>query len=194
MNSKVQEYSYSEEEILVYAEFDDSVNIDKYRSIHVLGINEREPIIQADDTFFKGKFVNPLGTHMFFEENLLAKSEDPLFDKLPEKNLMYVFKTNKSLNMEHAYLIPREGAGQNIKGEAEVPDELPTVKFASMEEALTAFKHILKQDDNASIDADVVTQLATTTVSTPTKSIETTPHTPVVSNQIENESDVAMQT
>lgn len=44
----------SEEEILVFAEFEDSVNIGNYRSIHVLGINERHPIIQMDETIFTG--------------------------------------------------------------------------------------------------------------------------------------------
>lgn len=46
------EISETEEEILVYAEFEDTVNIDKYRAVHVLGISEQNPIIQMDDTFF----------------------------------------------------------------------------------------------------------------------------------------------
>lgn len=46
---------------------------------------------------------------MFFEEDPDPKSEDPLFDKLPEKNLKYVSKTGKLLTMEHAYVTPKEG-------------------------------------------------------------------------------------
>lgn len=48
------EVTETEEEILVFAEFEDSVNIDKYRSVHVLGINGQNPVIQMDDTFFTG--------------------------------------------------------------------------------------------------------------------------------------------
>lgn len=49
-----QELTDSEEELLVYAEFEDTVNIEKYRAIHVLGVNGKNPIIQMDDTFFTG--------------------------------------------------------------------------------------------------------------------------------------------
>ena len=46
---------------------------------------------------------------MFFEEDPEPTTEDPLFDKLPEKNLKYLCKTKKILNMEHAYVTPKEG-------------------------------------------------------------------------------------
>lgn len=58
----MQEESDSEEEILVYAEFEDSVNIDKYRGIHILGEDGKNPIIQLDETFFMGKLLSKLGT------------------------------------------------------------------------------------------------------------------------------------
>lgn len=48
------EVTETEEEILVYAEFEDSVNIEKYRAVHVLGIEEKNPIIQMDENFFTG--------------------------------------------------------------------------------------------------------------------------------------------
>lgn len=51
----IESNSDSEEEILVYAEFEDSVNIEKYRSIHILGVNGPKPIVQMDDAFFTGK-------------------------------------------------------------------------------------------------------------------------------------------
>lgn len=59
ITKKMQEESESEEEILVYAEFDESVNIDKYRAIHVLGEGEQNPIIQLDETFFMGMKTFP---------------------------------------------------------------------------------------------------------------------------------------
>lgn len=43
-----------EEEILVFAEFDDPINLDNYDNIHVLGIDTNKPIFQLDDTFFTG--------------------------------------------------------------------------------------------------------------------------------------------
>lgn len=52
-----KEESDSEEEIFVYAEFEDNVTINKYRSVHVLGVNDKSPIIQMDDTFFIGSWV-----------------------------------------------------------------------------------------------------------------------------------------
>lgn len=65
-----KEESDSEEEILVYAEFEDNVNINKYRSVHILGVNDKSPIIQMDDTFFIGRygyknalFYCPLSVH-----------------------------------------------------------------------------------------------------------------------------------
>lgn len=46
------------EEILVFAEFEDSVNLDKYNSIHVLGIETKHPVFQLDDTFFTGTSIH----------------------------------------------------------------------------------------------------------------------------------------
>lgn len=130
----------SEEELLVYAEFEDTVNIEKYRAVHVLGVNGKNPVIQMDDTFFTGKFENALGTYMFFEEDPEPKSEDPLFDKLPEKNLKYLCKTKKLLNMEHAYVTPKEGHDlQHTK--LEVDDNIEPVNFKSLQEAIEKFKN-----------------------------------------------------
>ncbi|XP_059047483.1 general transcription factor 3C polypeptide 6-like isoform X2 [Achroia grisella] len=143
--------SNSEEEILVFAEFGDSVNIDKYRSIHVLGINQRNPIIQMDETFFTGKFEQPLGTYMFFEDNPMAESCDPIFDKLSEKNLKYVCKTQKYLSMEHAYVSSKEGAEQNMQNQESQPDdEIQVVNFKSLQEALQRFQSI-SHDESKSI-------------------------------------------
>lgn len=49
------ENTSEEEEILVFAEFDEPINFDKYNNIHVLGIDTKNPIFQLDDTFFTGK-------------------------------------------------------------------------------------------------------------------------------------------
>ena len=46
------------EEILVYAELEDTVTMEKYRAVHVLGVNEKNPIIQMDDTFFTGLYAS----------------------------------------------------------------------------------------------------------------------------------------
>ncbi|XP_075987152.1 general transcription factor 3C polypeptide 6-like isoform X2 [Anticarsia gemmatalis] len=143
--------SDSEEEILVYAEFEDTVNIEKFRSVHVLGINEQSPIIQMDDTFFTGKFEQPLGTYLFFEEDPDPKTEDPLFDKLAEKNLKYTCKTKKYLNMEHAYVTPKEGhLVQNPKQEN--TDDIEVENFKSVQEALEKFKTHFESDPKFASD------------------------------------------
>lgn len=48
---------------------------------------------------------------MFFEEDPAPESLDPLFDKLPEKQLKYVGKTRKLIKMEHAYVTSKENGG-----------------------------------------------------------------------------------
>ncbi|XP_031769809.2 general transcription factor 3C polypeptide 6-like isoform X2 [Galleria mellonella] len=135
--------SNSEEEILVFAEFGDGVNIDQYRSIHVLGINQNNPIVQMDETFFTGKFEQPLGTFMFFENDPTAQSCDPIFDKLPEKSLKYVCKTQKYLTMEHAYVSSKEGGEQSMHSQDCQPDdEIQVVNFKNLQEALQKFQSI----------------------------------------------------
>lgn len=57
MSSQHADLSTTEEELHVFIEFDDSVNIDKYGNIHVLGIDTKSPIIQLDDTFFTGIII-----------------------------------------------------------------------------------------------------------------------------------------
>ncbi|CAK1599574.1 unnamed protein product [Parnassius mnemosyne] len=135
--------SDSEEEILVYAEFKDSVNIEKYKSIHILGIDGKTPIVQLDDTFFTGKFENPLGTYLFFEEDPSPHCADPLFDKLPERNLKYLHKTTKLLCMEHAYVAPKEGSEESIQSQLQQPhqdDDIKPVTFNTLQKALETFK------------------------------------------------------
>ncbi|KAM3966851.1 uncharacterized protein ACR2FA_012388 [Aphomia sociella] len=139
--------SDSEEEILVYAEFGDSVNIDQYRSIHVLGVNQSNPMFQLDDTFFTGKYENPLGTFMFFEEDPAAQSSDPVFDRLSEKNVKYVCKTQKYLNMEHAYVSSKEGKDQSHQSQESQPDdEIEVVNFKTVQEALQKFQNITNHE------------------------------------------------
>lgn len=46
---------------------------------------------------------------MFFEDDQPPESLDPLFDKVPEKNLKYVCKTRKYVKMEHAYVTEKGG-------------------------------------------------------------------------------------
>ncbi|XP_041974388.1 general transcription factor 3C polypeptide 6 isoform X2 [Aricia agestis] len=108
------ENSDSEEEILVYAEFKDNINIDNHKNLHVLGIDTKSPVFQLDDTFYIGKFENPFGTYMFFGEDPSPRSLDPLFDKLPDKSLQYICKTRKFLTLQHALITPKEGTGSQI--------------------------------------------------------------------------------
>ncbi|XP_068628791.1 general transcription factor 3C polypeptide 6 [Battus philenor] len=142
----------SEEEILVFVEFKDSVDIDKYKNIHVLGIDRKNPIIQLDDTFFTGTFKNPLGTYLFFEEDSSPHCDDPLFDKLPEKNLKYLYKTSKLLSMEHAYVTPKEGTDSNIQNQmqkSQSVDPIEPVTFNTLQEALEIFKKDRKEHDES---------------------------------------------
>ncbi|XP_013166731.1 PREDICTED: general transcription factor 3C polypeptide 6-like isoform X3 [Papilio xuthus] len=141
--------SDSEEEVLVYAEFKDTVNIEKYKNIHVLGIDRKNPVIQLDDTFFTGTFENPLGTYLFFEEDQTPHCDDPLFDKLPEKNLKYLYKTNKLLSMEHAYVTSKEDNIENKVQQLNESESIEPVSFENLEEALETFKKDKqKYDDN----------------------------------------------
>ncbi|XP_045761693.1 general transcription factor 3C polypeptide 6-like isoform X2 [Maniola jurtina] len=135
--------SDDEEEILVYAEFEDSVKFDKYNSIHVLGIDTKNPVIQLDDTFFTGTYENPLGTYMFFEGDPLPCSSDPLFDKLSEKNLKYLCKTRKFINVQHAYVTPKDDRQEQEHQQEEKSSESDNIQpadFKSIQDALEKFK------------------------------------------------------
>ncbi|CAH0722386.1 unnamed protein product, partial [Brenthis ino] len=131
-----------EEEILVFVEFEDPINLDNYNNIHVLGIDTNKPIFQLDDTFFTGTFENPLGTYMFFEEDPSPKCSDPLFDKLPEKNLRFLYKTRKLINVEHAYITPKEGNQEQEHQEVQEPQnqDLKPANFKNIQDALERFK------------------------------------------------------
>lgn len=67
--------SDSEEEILVYAEFKDSVKIEKYRNIHVLGIDRKTPLLQLDDTFFTGIEMKSYNKHEFIGYKQTMRSQ-----------------------------------------------------------------------------------------------------------------------
>ncbi|OWR52125.1 hypothetical protein KGM_213106 [Danaus plexippus plexippus] len=133
--------SETEEEILVYAEFEDSVNLNKYKFVHVLGIDTKHPVFQLDDTFFTGTYENPLGTYMFFEEDPTIQSSDPLFDRLPAKNLKYLCKTRKLINVEHAYVTPKEeDKGNEVVNDDTQNEDIQPAAFNSIQEALEIFK------------------------------------------------------
>lgn len=138
----IEDSSDNEEEILIYAEFEDCVEVEKYRTIHVLGINEKTPVIQMDSTVFMGKYENALGTYMFFEDDPACETKDTLFDKLAEKNLKYKCKTQKVLNMQHAHITPKEGKVMpDVENKVEEPtDEVEPVTFKTVQEALDKIK------------------------------------------------------
>ncbi|KAG6464363.1 general transcription factor 3C polypeptide 6 isoform X3 [Manduca sexta] len=138
MNSDISD---CEEELLVYVEFKDNVDIENYKSIHVLGADGNRPIVQMDDMFFTGKYENPLGTYMFFEDDPNPQCEDSLFDKVPEKNLKYFCKTRKCLQVEHAYVTPKEGRDPNQPNQAVQPgDVIEPITFKTVKEAVDKFK------------------------------------------------------
>ncbi|XP_063394372.1 uncharacterized protein LOC134679407 [Cydia fagiglandana] len=131
----------SEEEILVFAEFEDTVNMENYRSIHVLGISGKNPIIQLDDTIFTGQLESPLGTYMFFARDIAPPSVDPLFDKVPKENMKYICKADKYLRMKHTYITPREGAETDVRSEPpEDEDNLVPLNFKTVQDAIDTFK------------------------------------------------------
>ncbi|XP_061715008.1 uncharacterized protein LOC133523441 [Cydia pomonella] len=131
----------SEEEILVFAEFEDSINMENYRSLHVLGISGKTPIIQLDDTIFTGQLESPLGTYMFFARDLSSSSLDPLFDKVPKENMKYLCKTDKYLKMKHTYVTLREGAETGVQSEPpEDEANLVPLNFKTVQDAIDTFK------------------------------------------------------
>ncbi|XP_038208826.1 general transcription factor 3C polypeptide 6 [Zerene cesonia] len=131
--------SETEEEIYVYVEFDESVSIEKYGNLHVLGIDTKNPIIQLDETFCSGNFENPLGTYMFFEDDPSAHTDDPLFDKLPDKNLKYLLKTRKFIKAEHVYVKQKDGIEKEYQ-ERNVEPDIKPITFTSITEAIEKFK------------------------------------------------------
>ncbi|XP_045512953.1 general transcription factor 3C polypeptide 6-like [Pieris brassicae] len=141
MSSKDYELSDDEEEHYIFIEFDDSVKLEKYSNIHVLGIDTKNPLIQLDNTFFSGSYENPLGTHIFFEEDPLAQTSDLLFDKLPEKSLKYLTKSRKTVKAEHVYIKMKEGTESEAQIKQDKTDhEISAVAFTSVAEAVERFK------------------------------------------------------
>lgn len=133
--------SETEEEFYVYAEWDGNDNVDTFRTIHVLGIEKENPVIQVGDNFFVGRYEHALGTYMFFENDPTIKSVDPLFDKLPEENLKYVCKTRKLMKMERTYLTPKAENETKLFNIMQKPEEeVDVLNFNSIQEALENFR------------------------------------------------------
>ncbi|VVD03648.1 general transcription factor 3C polypeptide 6 [Leptidea sinapis] len=130
------------EEAYVYVEFEDSVNIEGFKNIHILGIDTKNPIIQLDDAFFKGTFENPFGTYMFFEEDPIEKKSDPLFERSPEISLKYLTKTRKCIKAEHIYVKQKYGSEQEQKND-KFEEDIKPVTFSSLAEAVDMFKQEL---------------------------------------------------
>ncbi|XP_072935037.1 general transcription factor 3C polypeptide 6 [Epargyreus clarus] len=156
-NTTTEDTSDTEEEILVYAEFADSVNIEKYNSMHILGIDTKTPIVQMNETFFTGTYENPLGTYMFFENDTSPQSTDPVFDRIPEKNVKYVCKTRKLLKVEHGYITPKDGSGQSTQNQAQQAQEdaIKMVSFKTVQEALDKFKQEWCTNESSSTDNNI---------------------------------------
>ncbi|RVE43273.1 hypothetical protein evm_012103 [Chilo suppressalis] len=131
--------SDSEEELLLYFELGDDVDIEQFKNINVLGVNSKNQIVQMDDTVFIGKYENPLGTYMFFKDVPPPISEDPVFDQVPAKNLEYLSKTRKLIKMEHTYITPNNMEG-NSGNETLSLNTIEPVTFESYEKAIENFK------------------------------------------------------
>ncbi|XP_064292065.1 uncharacterized protein LOC128669755 isoform X3 [Plodia interpunctella] len=90
-----------------------------------------------------GKFENAVGTYMFFEEDLCPQTEDPLLDRLPEKNLKYVSKTRKLLEMKQAYVTAKEA--QEIQSQSsDKESDIETISFSNIEDVRAKFKDEFK--------------------------------------------------
>ncbi|XP_028169197.1 uncharacterized protein LOC114359132 isoform X2 [Ostrinia furnacalis] len=98
----------------------------------------------------------PLGTYMFFEDDQAPESKDPLFDKVPEKNLKYVCKTRKYVKMEHAYVTEKGGpSAKNEFEQSAIP--VPKVEFKNLHEAIDSFKTIRCQEPKINpVDSDQI--------------------------------------
>ncbi|CAK1548370.1 unnamed protein product [Leptosia nina] len=85
-------------------------------------------------------YESPLGTHMFFEDDPFAQTNDPLFDKLPEKNLKYINKSRKTIKAEHVYVKAKEENEQEQQQPVDKQNDIKPVTFSSIAEAVEKFK------------------------------------------------------
>ena len=77
-------------------------------SFHVLGIETDQPIIQIGNQLYHGKYLDTLGTELFFTEREGETPTDTLFDCKLDKKLVFFGKTNLKLVISRAFTRPSE--------------------------------------------------------------------------------------
>lgn len=77
-------------------------------SFHVLGIETDHPIIQIGNQLYNGKYLDTLGTELFFTEREGETPADALFDCKLDKKLEFFGKTNLKLVISRAFARPSE--------------------------------------------------------------------------------------
>ncbi|XP_076232065.1 uncharacterized protein LOC143177785 [Calliopsis andreniformis] len=149
------ELSDSEEEILVYVEFegvvDSNIFSEEQLQLDMIGIDTEHPIMQINGRFYEGTYEDICGTCMFFVRDDDSVVNDPVFDAT--SNLRYFAKTRKSLKMQRIFIKSRtEFLGDSEHNEC-IPN-LDTLKQAGVplryhEQALSFWKTMRNNRLNA---------------------------------------------
>lgn len=104
-----EELSESEEEMLVYVEFEGFEGSNAFNNkdlqLDMIGIDTGNPVMQINGRFYEGTYEDAVGTYMFFEKDNNVQVDDIAFDKVP--NLKYLAKTRKILKMQRVFTKPR---------------------------------------------------------------------------------------
>nr|CAD7572623.1 unnamed protein product [Timema californicum] len=97
-----------EEEHLVYLEFDGLLDSELFKKepfiFKLVGADGDKPVLQIGHQVFLGEYRDIAGTALFFEEDTSTPQHDPVFSKVPDKQLRYMCKTRKSLLMSRVFV------------------------------------------------------------------------------------------
>uniref|UniRef100_A0A1B6G3Q5 Transcription factor TFIIIC triple barrel domain-containing protein n=1 Tax=Cuerna arida TaxID=1464854 RepID=A0A1B6G3Q5_9HEMI len=98
---------FEEEEILVYAEFDsvlDDSMLQETSLFKIIALDSDEPFLQIGTQMYCGKWLDSVGTHLFFEPEEAPPPLDPVFSNVLDSLLNFKFKTRKCLELSRIFI------------------------------------------------------------------------------------------
>lgn len=83
---------------------------------------------------YSGKWVDTVGTYLFFEPELPSAPVDPIFSEVSNKLLNYKFKTRKCLDISRVFI--------NQRSSAENAEQLYSMRHKDSKENLKDIKKV----------------------------------------------------
>uniref|UniRef100_A0A1B6I6Y9 Transcription factor TFIIIC triple barrel domain-containing protein n=1 Tax=Homalodisca liturata TaxID=320908 RepID=A0A1B6I6Y9_9HEMI len=144
---------FEEEEILVYAEFDsvlDESMLQETSLFKIIALDSDEPFLQIGTQMYCGKWLDSVGTHLFFEPEEAPPPLDPVFSNALDCLLNFKFKTRKCLELSRIFINKKQA--EEKADHSNSPNDVTDLKAPAKNVEETEDKEIIENKTGTEVE------------------------------------------